>query len=621
MSSLYDENGVSREQKKRLDRLAVIFSLAVAVLVIRLFYLQVIMGGYYSKLAAENATRVVYLDAPRGEILSSDGHVFVNNEDSLNIAVVRGNARNLDKELRLLASLIHVKYASFIEKIKHNKSIPAYEPVILVRNISMRELAVFENNKIFLKGFFIAGIPIRHYPYKKMGAQVFGYVGLVSSSQLKGEGDEYLHSSDIIGDTGLEYYYQKYLHGKDGEERIVVDSEGNAIGKVTVKKPFMGSDLYTTLDFSLERLAYKLLKGKEGAVVAVDPQSGKILAIASSPSFNPFYFSRGISSRRWNAIVNNDEHPLQDKAIQNALAPGSTFKAISALAGLSLGIITPSEMRYAGPKYRLGTAVFYNWNPRQDSKINLYTAIAESVDTYFYSLGAEMNIDELAKYAFKFGLGKKTGVDLPGENPGFIPTKELVKKIYHSPWYKGSTLSAIIGQSYDLASPLQLVMAYSAIANGGYLYRPYILKKIVSRDGKVLLRMKPKMVGSVGIKEKYLDAVKKGLCDVVNKDYGTAVSGRINGVEFCGKTGTAQVISVRYSIYDMQNVPRRFRDNSWFVGFAPLKNPVIAVAVLDMHTRFLDASAPVIARKVVEKYLEEKGLWKPPARPKTNEKP
>ena len=224
-----------------------------------------------------------------------------------------------------------------------------------------------------------------------------------------------------------------------------------------------------------------------------------------------------------------------------------------------------------------------------------------------------IGIDQLADYARRLGLGEKTGIDLPDENPGFIPTRQLVYQRYHSRWYKGSTLSAIIGQSYDLVSPIQLLMAYSAIANGGNLYRPFLLKKIVSWNGKILKEMKPKFVRRINIKQKYLNAVKKGLCEVVSKDYGTAINARIKGIKFCGKTGTAQIISKTYSIYDIKYIPRKYRDNAWFVGFAPLNDPKIAVVVLDMHARFLGANAAVIAKKIVEKYLEQKGLWKPSA--------
>lgn len=616
MSSLYKENGISGRQKNRINILVIIISLLLFVLIARLFYLQVLKGGYYLRLARDNATRIIYLAAPRGDLLSSNGKIFVENESSFNIAVTLSRAPHIKRELAFLSSLMGVDYDGLCKKIAKERFLPEYEPIILIRNISIKQLSKFEVNKLFLDGFFIAKIPIRHYPYDKMGAQIFGYVGPVSSSELKEKRYSYLNSSDIIGETGLEYYYQKYLHGKDGEKRIVVDSHGEPIGNVVIKKPVMGSNLYTTLDYSLEKLAFKLMEKREGAVVAVDPNDGKILAMVSNPSFNPFYFSEGISAKHWASIINNEEHPLQNKAIQNALAPGSTFKVIGAITALSMNLITPEQKIYSGPTFKLGNAVFYNWNPYQNSKVDLYRAIAESVDTYFYSLAMKIGIDKLAYYARKFGLGRKTGIDLPDENPGFIPTKRLVYEKYKSRWYKGSTLSAIIGQSYDLVSPLQLVMAYSAIANGGKLYRPYVMDKIVSWDGRVLEKMKPAMVGNIGIKQEYLDAVKKGLCEVVDKDYGTAINARIKGIEFCGKTGTAQIISKTYSIYDIKYIPRKYRDNAWFVGFAPVEHPVIAVVVLDMHARFLGANAAVIAKKIVEKYLEQKGLWKPPARKK-----
>ncbi len=620
MSSLYSENGISKEQKNRINIIAIIVTALFSILIIRLFYLQIIKGGYYHDLAKNNATRVIYLAAPRGDILSGGGKIFVDNESSFNVAVTLSRVKKLKTELGFLSGLMRKNYKNLLKKVNKEKFLPPYEPIILIRNISLKELSKFEVNKLFLKGFFIAKIPIRHYPHKKMGAQIFGYVGPVSPKELEEKKYGYLNSSDIIGETGLEYYYQKYLHGKDGEKRIVVNSKGEPIGRIIVKKPVMGANLYTTLDFSLEKLAYKLMKKREGAAIAVNPENGKILAMVSTPSFDPFYFSEGISQKRWRAIINNDEHPLQNKAIQNALAPGSTFKAVAALAALSLHLIKPEEKVYAGPTFKLGDAVFYNWNPYQNSKVNLYRAIAESVDTYFYSIGVRIGIDRLAAYARRLGLGEKTGIDLPGENHGFIPTKRLVYERYHRRWYKGSTLSAIIGQSYDLVSPIQLVMAYSAIANGGNLYRPFMLKKIVSWNGKLLKEMKPKFIRRINIRQKYINAVKKGLCEVVSKDYGTAVNARIKGIKFCGKTGTAQVISKTYSIYDIKNIPRRYRDNAWFVGFAPLKNPKIAVVVLDMHAKFLGANAAVIAKKIVEKYLEQKGLWKPPVRKKINNK-
>ncbi|MDA8158339.1 MAG: penicillin-binding protein 2 [Deltaproteobacteria bacterium] len=619
MSSQYNENGILKGQKNRINLLAVIVTILLAILIVRLFYLQIVEGGYYYKLAKDNATRVIYLTAPRGDILSKSGKIFVDNESSFNIAVILSRVKKKKTEFKFLAGLMHKNYRKILQKVKKEEFLPPYEPIILIRNISIKELSKFEVNKLFLKGFFIAKIPIRHYPFGKMGAQIFGYVGPVSSTELKEKKYGYLNSSDIIGETGLEYYYQKYLHGKDGEKRIVVNSKGEPIGNIVVKKPVMGANLYTTLDFSLQKLAYKLMKKREGAVIAVNPNNGKILAMVSTPSFNPFYFSEGISRKHWDSIINNDEHPLQNKGIQNALAPGSTFKAVASLAALSLHLITPEEKIYSGPTFKLGNAVFYNWNPYQNSKVNLYRAIAESVDTYFYSIGVRIGIDQLADYAHRLGLGEKTGIDLPDENPGFIPTKRLVYKRYHSRWYKGSTLSAIIGQSYDLVSPIQLLMAYSAIANGGNLYRPFLLQKIVSWNGKILKEMKPKFVRRINIKQKYLNAVKKGLCGVVSKNYGTAINARIKGIKFCGKTGTAQIISKTYSIYDIKYIPRKYRDNAWFVGFAPLNDPKIAVVVLDMHARFLGANAAVIAKKIVEKYLEQKGLWKPPLH-KKNEK-
>ena len=260
MSSLYNENGILKGQKNRINLLAIIVTILLLILIVRLFYLQIVKGGYYYKLAKDNATRVMYLTAPRGDILSRGGKIFVDNESSFNIAVTLSRVKEKKTEFKFLAGLMHKSYRKILQKVKKEEFLPPYEPIILIRNISIKELSKFEVNKLFLKGFFIAKIPIRHYPYGKMGAQIFGYVGPVSSSELKEKKYGYLNSSDIIGETGLEYYYQKYLHGKDGEKRIVVNSKGEPIGNIVIKKPVMGANIYTTLDFSLQKLAYKLMK-------------------------------------------------------------------------------------------------------------------------------------------------------------------------------------------------------------------------------------------------------------------------------------------------------------------------------------------------------------------------
>jgi penicillin-binding protein 2 len=611
MSSSFNENEVFNIQKKRLNFIAIIFSVIFLLILARIFFLQIIRGNHYYYLAKNNATRVIYLPAPRGYILSDNGKVMVDNESSFNIAITLAHVKSLKKEIRLIAAIFHKKYSKLYSIVKKEEFIPNYESIVLIRNLSIKDLSVFEVNKLYLPGFFIEKIPIRHYPYENMGAQIFGYVGLISSAQLKEKKYSYVNPSDIVGETGIEYYYQKYLHGEDGEKRVVVNSSGKTVGKVMVKKPKMGDNIYTTINLSLEKLAYKLMKNKEGAVIAMNPRNGKILAMVSTPSFNPVYFSKGVSVKEWGKIINNDEHPLQDKAIQNSMAPGSTFKIVGALAGLETHLITPDKKIFAGPTFKLGNAVFYNWNPNQNSKIDLYTALEESVDTYFYSIATKLHISQIAHYAHLLGFGKKTGIDLPAENPGFIPTRKLVYKVYHRRWYKGSTLSSIIGQSYVSITPIQLIEAYSAIANGGYLYKPYIVNKIVSSSGKIIRQIKSRLIRRIKLKKSYVEAIKKGLYEVVNGKNGTALNGKIRGISFCGKTGTAQIISKTYSIYDAKNIPRRDRDNAWFVGFAPMNNPKIAVVILDMHAKFLGAHAAIIAKKIVEKYLEQKGLWKP----------
>jgi len=514
--------------------------------------------------------------------------------------------------------------ASINKIIKKNSSQARYRPIIIKKNISLKEVARIETENAFLPGVSVDTFISREYVDKEVGAHLLGYISEISQTQLpkykKRDNVDY-NLGDFIGKFGIEEQMDKVIRGDNGYEYVEVDALGrkkkyintdNLFQGIADQTPMPGKNLKLTIDRDMQLVAYEALKGKSGSVVAIDVSTGQILTMISTPAFDPSQFSRGLTSEYWNSLINNEENPLRDRNIQEHFPPGSTFKPFTAIAGLETGIIDPNSKLRCHGSYRLGRRVYRSWKRYGTEKVSVPDALMQSCNIFFYKVATDLDIDDLAKYAHMFGFGERTGIKLPREVSGLIPTKEWKLKKNGIPWQQGETLSCAIGQSYVLVSTLQLANAYAAIATKGKLYRPYVVKEVIDNDGNIIQENKPELIREIQLKPSTWDAVQKGLYQVVNEPKGTAWWRRGAGNQMAGKTGTSQVIRAQsaeqlYSKCEDQEY--KYRHHGVFVSFAPFHNPKIAVAALVEHgCHGSSAAAPVVERVVntyMKKYMPE----------------
>jgi penicillin-binding protein 2 len=446
-----------------------------------------------------------------------------------------------------------------------------------------------------------------------MACHLVGYLGEIDGHELKQKRFKGYKMGDFIGKYGVEQQWEPFLKGMDGGRQVEVDALGREIKVLQRAEPYPGNNVRLTIDLDLQMTCETLLEGKEGVIVAMNPQNGKILAMASHPSYDPSLFAGGINQDDWENLIQNPFYPLQNRAIQGQYAPGSVFKIITAIAGLEEGVISPQEILFCGGSYRFGNRTYRCWKKGGHGKVRLHRALVESCDVFFYKVGQRLGIDRLAKYARSFGFGKPTGVSLNDEKPGLIPSSEWKKKTYREVWYEGETLSCAIGQGFVLVTPLQLLNAISAVATEGILYLPQLVERIERANGKVLKSYKPISIGEIPISPETLMIIREALSGVVNEAHGTGRVARIKGVTVSGKTGTAQVISLQEDVAE-EDVPYEHRDHAWFVAYAPMEDPIISVAVLVEHGGHGASAAAPLARKVIQKYLnilKEEGKFPP----------
>ncbi|MBU0987539.1 MAG: penicillin-binding protein 2, partial [Proteobacteria bacterium] len=409
---------------------------------------------------------------------------------------------------------------------------------------------------------------------------------------------------DYIGKFGIEKIFESFLQGKRGGRQVEVNVMGRVVRNLKTVDAQPGQNLYLTIDLRVQKKAEALLKGVAGAVAAMDPQTGQILALASSPSFDQNIFVDGMSHEQWDALVSNPLRPLANKVIHGEYPPASTFKIITAIAGLEEGVIDKNTTFYCPGYYKYGNRVYRCWKPAGHDSVNVIKALAESCDVYFYQVGQKLGIDRLSMYAIASGLGSPTGIDLDHEAAGLIPTAEWKKRRTGVAWQGGETLSVAIGQGYDLATPLQMLVLTSAVANGGKMYKPLILKSVYSPEGSVILESKKQLVGKLPVSKKTLEIIKEGLKEVVNNPKGTAWIAHVEGLDISGKTGTAQVVGrSKERGLSEEELSDRLKSHAWFVAYAPSVDPKIAVSVIVEHGGHGSSAAAPIAREVIKTYF------------------
>ncbi len=584
--------------QKRLPILAIYIILFTLALFIRLWYLQVVKGEYYYEQAESNRIRPVKLRPPRGIIYDRNGRPIVENVLTFDISLVPEDTPDLNATVDKLSAMLKVTPESIRAALDDAAPIRTkYDPVKIREEAPWDEVALVEAHQEDLPGTIIEPEHRRHYPYDGLASHQLGYIGKVAQNQRKQQPDIGL----LIGQSGLEKIYDKLLRGIAGRRMIQVNAAGRKVKDLGIEEPKPGTDIYLTLDLDVQKVAEEGLGERAGAVVAMDPNTGEILAIASHPTYDPNLFPRGISPKDWIRLTNDPVHPLYNRAIQSVYPPGSTFKIIVALAGLESGIINPDEKITCKGSIKIGHRIFRCWKKDGHGPVSLHQAIVESCDVYFYTMGERIGWDRIAEYAKKLGYGSLTGILLPDEKPGLIPTVEWKKKQTGEPWYAGDTYINSIGQGFVLVSPIQACEMISAIANGGHLHRPILLKQTRNRETGVVKTFTSDHVTNVTLDPKALEAVRTALAGVVNEPGGTGHGAQTPLTIVAGKTGSSQVVAqkVRGRV-----LAKNAADHAWFIGYAPFDHPKIAVAVIVEHGVHGGSAAAPIARKVIEEYLK-----------------
>ncbi|HUV50245.1 MAG TPA: penicillin-binding protein 2 [Anaerolineae bacterium] len=580
------------------------------VLICRLFYLQVIEGEELRRLSENNCIRLQSIDPPRGLIYDRNGILLVDNRPSFDLSIILKDAKPIDNTIEKLSEYIKTTPDNLMSKIKECKGISVYKPFLLKPDIGRDTLAVIEAHKYDLPGIEVNVMPRRHYINRQTAAHLIGYLSKINLDELKSDKYPGCGSGDFIGKFGVEKVYGGYLRGKPGGRQVEVNATGQIVRTLRTVDALPGHNICLTIDIKLQQKAEKLLEGAAGAVAAMDPATGEILALASSPSFDQNSFVSGMSHEEWYALVSNRFRPMENKAIQGEYPPASIYKIITAIAGLEEGIINKDSTFYCQGHYKFGDRDFRCWKKTGHGNVDVARALAESCDVFFYQVGQKLGIDRLAWYAKACGLGSPSGINLDHEASGLVPTAAWKKRRTGVAWLQGETLSVSIGQGYNLVSPLQILVLTSAVANGGIRYKPLILKTIETAKGEIISddssHTKRKITGKLPASTQTLEIVKKGLWQVVNAEKGTARIARIDGIDISGKTGTAQVVGRKEDEKpDEQVVASHLKPHAWFVAFAPSEDPKIAVSVIVEHGEHGASTAAPIARELIRTYLKQ----------------
>lgn len=572
---MYQEK-INRDEKLPAIKIAAVQYLILAILLVLssgLWRLQVLGSENWKALAEQNRVRKVPILAPRGKLFDRDGRLLVDNYPSISCFLLREQGRDMEADLPLIAHGLHMDIDSLRGILKHFRLAPNYQPIPLKQDITPDEQAFIEAHRNELPELETVDEQRRLYPQDGFAAHLIGYVGEVSEEMLNDPRYAYYAPGDVVGKAGVEQTYDQILRGQDGAREVLVDSHGREVGRLRSEHAVPGKDLKLTIDIDVQRAAEQVLQNRNGAVVAMDPRTGEILALASRPAYDPNAFAVRIGREEWTRLITDPNHPLLNKAIQAQLAPGSTFKIIMATAGLQEGIAQDLHVSCGGGATFYGR-YFQCWQKHGHGSVEITKAVWQSCDVFFYTLAERMGIGKIAKWAQALGLGQKTGIDLPNEVSGVMPSEQWKMKNFHEKWYAGETISVGIGQGAIATTPIQMARAIAGITSGGLLVRPHVVlpSEVPAEYHQAVLDT---FAGSGDKKveidpanwEKVTDAMA-----LVTGPGGTANSAHLEGIDFAGKTGSAQVVG--------HGSGKVTKDNAWFVGVAPRRNPEIVVCVL-----------------------------------------
>ena len=606
--------GVDPAVEARLPLLAALIILAFAVFAVRLFQLQIIEGADLRLRSQRNSVRTVRLEAPRGDVLDREGRVLATTRPAFGLQVIPHDLRRSEVTFAALGMLLDEDGAALRARVGSPRGRQRFAPVRLAGDLSYDRLARVESHLYALPGVVTDVRPRRYYPGGSLASHLLGSIGEIEREQLATREFADYRQGEVIGQIGIEARYQAHLRGRAGGRNQVVDVSGRVVEVLDDVEPQPGGSVTLTLDLDLQRAAEEGFlpevlgePAKLGALVALDPRNGDVLALVSKPSYDPNVFAGGVDAATWQRLMTDEWRPLQNRALASVYPPGSTYKAIVAAAGLQEGVIDPDEPFYCPGSFKLGRRTYRCWKRQGHGEMNLRDALVQSCDVYFFRVGLELGIDRLAFYANGFNLGRLSGIGLPQEKSGLVPTRAWKEKRHAEPWIRGETVSAAIGQGYNLVTPLQLTVAFAGLATGGQLMRPRLLLRMTGRDGSVTEGPPPELRATVPVAPEHLARIRDALEGVVGEPRGTGGRARIRGVRVAGKTGTVQVVRLEHTEgIEEDQVPIRFRDHAWFVGFAPVEAPEIVVAALVEHGGHGGSVAAPIVRRVLARYFEKR---------------
>lgn len=580
------------------------------LLALRLWYLQVVNGEYFRWRSENNRIREVHVPAPRGMIFDRNGKVLVKNRPAFNIELVTEDSPNIKDTLAKLENIIGVTPGSLKFDPAAQRRRKPFEPKLVARDVSRDVLAKVVSHKFELPGVIIGITPAREYVYGIEAAHLLGYIREINKHQLSNPRYSRYLAGDLVGQYGLEAEFEDRLQGMRGLQRIEVDARGNRMSEFSFESERIGHDLHLTIDLEVQKTAYEALEGISGSAVAMNPNTGAIIAMASSPSFDPNLFVGDLSAAEWRDLVSGPQKKLSNRTTQGEYPPGSVFKVFMAVVALSEKVVTPNTRVNCPGYYYFGGRAFKCHKRGGHGSVNLYDAIVQSCDVYFYNLGATLSIDTIHDYMTRFGFGMRSGLALTSENPGLIPSTEWKRNYFRRPedkkWYPGETLSVSIGQGAVTVTPLQAARALSTLVNGGKLLRPYVVEQVEGNDGTVLEKYEPQQTGSLQVPDSVLETVKKAMVGVVNDPRGTGHRAKLEmfpEIVVAGKTGTAQTASDQH-----YKSGGKFEDHAWFVSYAPADAPEIVVAVLAERAGHGGSVAAPVAKKIFESYFATKQI-------------
>ncbi|MDX8378845.1 MAG: penicillin-binding protein 2 [Gallionella sp.] len=584
--------------------------LLLGILLGRFIYLQGMRHAHYQTLAENNRISILPIVPSRGLILDRNGVVLARNFSGYTLEITPSEVENIKTTIHDLSLLVNINHREMTRFKKLQSESPNFESLIIRSRLSDEEVARFAAQQYRFPGVEIKARLFRDYPYAEKIAHVVGYIGRINHADVarleKNKEEANYRGTDYIGKTGLEQYYEKELHGKTGIKQVEVDSKGRAVRVLSRTPPVSGHTLVLTIDAKLQDIAEQAFGEHRGALVAIDPNNGEVLAFVSKPGYDPNLFVDGIDTKSWKALNESPDHPLSNRVLRGQYPSGSTIKPFMALASLYYHVREPNQIIHDPGFYTLpGRRHHYrDWKAGGHGAVDMFRSIVVSCDTYYYGLANKLGIDRIHSYLSYFGFGKKTGIDLKGESSGLLPSQAWKLKRYHQPWYLGDTVSIGIGQGYSLVTPLQLAVATAALANNGIGYTPHLVREIRVSQNKKSPLIVNKPAFKVKIPAEDLALIKRAMV-AVTQPGGTAVRASAGApYHIAGKTGTAQVVGMKPGErYDAAKIAERHRDHAWFIGYAPAEKPRIAVVVLVENGGHGGSVAAPISRKVMDYYL------------------